>query len=47
MIILALFKSEPLALITLGAVFFVVSLLIRKKLTHSQSLVGNKVGGND
>jgi hypothetical protein len=47
MTILTLFNSEPLGLITLGVVFFVVSLLIRKKLTHSQSLAENKAGGNN
>jgi hypothetical protein len=47
MMILTLFQSEPVGLITLGVVFFVVSLLVRKKLTHAQTLAGNKVGENN
>jgi hypothetical protein len=45
--ILTLFHSEPVGLITVGLVFFLVSLLLRKGLTPAQSLAGNKVGEND
>jgi hypothetical protein len=45
--ILTFLQSEPVGLITLGLAFFVVSLLVRKKLTQTQTLAANKVGKNN